>query len=145
MPLLISFNTGMRRGEVCGLEWDTVNFAEGAIMVKQQMIHHPHRKWELATPKTKNSYYSIEIGAELLQILRDQRKRQSENRLKYGKYYTESNFVCTHENGANYKQIQVRLGHSRIATTMDTYAHATREKQRETANFFDSIFSKAKG
>jgi len=185
MPLLISFNTGMRRGEVCGLEWDAIDFTEGAIMVKQQMIQHPHGKWELATPKTKNSYRSIEIGAELLQILRDQRKRQSENRLKYGKYYTESNFVCTHENGkpvtpnsvhyeaekvakqvdfpfnfhslrhthatlllengADYKQIQVRLGHSRIATTMDTYAHATREKQRETANIFDSIFSKAKG
>lgn len=181
MPLMISFNTGMRRGEVAGLEWDAVDFDERRILVKQQMIQHEKGRWELATPKTKKSYRSIEIGDQLVRILREQRHRQSENRLKYGKYYTDTNFVCTHENGkpctpnsikyeadkiskevsfpfnfhslrhthatillengADYKQIQARLGHSRIATTMDTYAHATREKQRETANIFDNIFS----
>lgn len=68
-------------------------------MVKQQMVQYPKGKWKLTTPKTKKSYRLIEIGDELVQILRDQRKRQSESRLKYGKYYTESNFIYTHENG----------------------------------------------
>lgn len=32
------------------------------------------------------------------------------------------------ENGANIKDVQTRLGHTRIATTMDTYAHVTKNE-----------------
>jgi len=63
MTLLISFNTGMRRGEVCGLEWDAVDFSEGAIMVKQQMIQYPQGKWKIATPKTKKAIVQLRLAA----------------------------------------------------------------------------------
>lgn len=43
------------------------------------------------------------------------------------------------ENGANIKDVQERLGHSNLATTMDTYAHVTNKMQTETADLFDKI------
>ncbi|EGP5177133.1 integrase [Enterococcus faecium] len=32
---------------------------------------------------------------------------------------------------ANPKEIQARVGHSRLATTMDTYAHVTKKMKKD--------------
>lgn len=43
------------------------------------------------------------------------------------------------ENGANFKDIQKRLGHSKLATTMDTYSHVTKKMKNQTVNIFENI------
>ncbi|EGT4600766.1 site-specific integrase [Clostridioides difficile] len=43
------------------------------------------------------------------------------------------------EAGANIKDIQKRLGHNKIATTMDTYSHVTNKMKTETVNIFEGI------
>ncbi|WP_057740978.1 site-specific integrase [Limosilactobacillus secaliphilus] len=43
------------------------------------------------------------------------------------------------EAGATPKEVQVRLGHSKIETTMNTYIHITSSKKKETADLFESI------
>ena len=43
------------------------------------------------------------------------------------------------ENGANIKDIQKRLGHSKLATTMDTYSHVTDKMKNNTVNIFEKI------
>ncbi len=47
------------------------------------------------------------------------------------------------ENGAKPKEIQARLGHPRIATTMDTYAHVTIKLKKETADILEQMLSDA--
>ncbi|MEY8514219.1 tyrosine-type recombinase/integrase [Lactococcus taiwanensis] len=44
------------------------------------------------------------------------------------------------QSGAKYKDIQHRLGHASISTTMDTYSHLSDKKAKEIANLID--FSK---
>lgn len=46
------------------------------------------------------------------------------------------------EAGAGYKEIQERLGHSKIDVTMDTYAHVTKEMAKSTADLMDKISAK---
>jgi len=41
------------------------------------------------------------------------------------------------ENGANMKDVQERLGHSRLATTMDTYTHLTEKMSKDTVDIFE--------
>lgn len=41
------------------------------------------------------------------------------------------------EAGANMKDVQNRLGHSRLSTTMDTYAHVTPKMRNETVDIFE--------
>lgn len=179
IPCQIAFHTGMRAGEVCGLTWDCVDLKEKVIKVEKTLIGKGKGIWELASPKTKSSYRTIAIGDTLVNILKKHKKSQIENKLRYGKYYKDSNFVCTKENGelvttdslkylskavnyelginfnfhsfrhthatmlleagANIKDIQERLGHSRIATTIDTYSHVTKKMKLDTVNILESI------
>lgn len=43
------------------------------------------------------------------------------------------------ENGAKSKEIQARLGHSRISTTLDTYSHITEKMKKETVDIFEKM------
>ena len=42
-------------------------------------------------------------------------------------------------NGASMKEVQDRLGHSKITTTMDVYAHTTKQTRKKTADLFDMV------
>ncbi|GAX02973.1 integrase [Secundilactobacillus pentosiphilus] len=179
IPLEIVFNTGLRRGEVCGLEWNVVGLNEHTIEVKQAMQQEPQGQYSITTPKSAASYRTILVGQSLVDVLKKHRKQQMVNKMRYGKFYVDSNFVCTKENGqpvtpnaikyscnrvskqlgfpfnfhslrhthatmllendANIKEIQERLGHSRIATTMDTYSHVTRKMKQETVDIFENM------
>ena len=43
------------------------------------------------------------------------------------------------QNGGNIKDIQYRLGHSSIKTTLDTYTHSTDESSNQTVELFEKI------
>lgn len=45
------------------------------------------------------------------------------------------------ENGANMKDVQLRLGHTRLATTMDTYTHATDKMAEQSVEIFENAVS----
>ncbi|ASY50454.1 tyrosine-type recombinase/integrase [Clostridium perfringens] len=181
IPLQIAFNTGLRGGEVCALTWDDINFDSKTLSVNHTLVEKGRGQVELGTPKTNSSYRTISIGETLVKILKDHKIKQKENKLKYGEFYTNSNFICTKENGqllntsslkylsrivnyelgipfnfhalrhthatmlleggANIKDIQKRLGHSRLSTTMDTYSHVTEKIQSETVDILEKIIA----
>ncbi len=182
IPLQIAFHTGMRGGEVTALQWDDIDLNSKTIKVQHTLINKGKGIFELGTPKTKSSNRTITIGNTLINILKKHNLFQKENKLKYGEYYNNSNFVCTKENGehittdslkylsrvvnyelginfnfhslrhthatmlleagANNKDIQERLGHSKLATTMDTYSHVTDKMKNDTVNILENIIIK---
>ncbi len=99
IPLQIAFHTGMRGGEVTALTWDNIDLNNNTITVEYTLISKGKGVFELGSPKTKSSYRTIEIGNTLSSILKKHKLAQKENKLHYGIYYTNSNFVCTKENG----------------------------------------------
>ena len=42
------------------------------------------------------------------------------------------------------KDVQVRLGHSKLSTTMDIYTHTTESMSLETVNIFEKFYKKTK-
>lgn len=207
LPLMIGYYTGFRIGETFGLTWDDIDFENKTILINKAMYYNDETKsWYLGTPKTKTSTRTIQIGDTLLSILKKAKKQQSENRLKYGTYYTNTfeseelienkkyrrlyflpsnitttykkvNLVCvrengtaitsgsfkyvskivnyelgidfsyhslrhTHatiliENGAEIKDVQVRLGHSDIDTTYNLYVHHTPKMSNNSVQIFE--------
>lgn len=64
------------------------------------------------------------------------------------KYITPHGFRHTHcsllfESGASLKEVQVRLGHTDIKTTMDIYAHVSKRQTEETASRFADFMKEA--
>lgn len=100
MPLQIAFATGMRASEVTGLTWDDINLKDKTISVNKILIQDRNKDWIFSTPKTKSSIRVITIGDSLVNLLKNWYNTQSENKIKYGLYYTNNEFVCTKEDGS---------------------------------------------
>ncbi len=67
--------TGMRRGELCGLRWQDVDFDAGTVRVEQQALPTPGGV-TFGSPKSKRSRRTVSIDAETVEGLRDHRARQ---------------------------------------------------------------------
>lgn len=98
IPMMIAYYTDMRRGEICALEWKNVDLIEQTIDVEAGMIIKEGKN-VVTTPKTSASFRTIPIGNVLTDILKKHRKSQMENKLRYGKFYHDNNYVCTKESG----------------------------------------------
>ena len=203
IPLIIGYHTGMRISEVFALTWDDINLNCAEIHVNKQIVKIKNdgekAKWCFGPPKTKSSVRTIKIGESLVKILKKEKARQNENRLRYGEYYTsyslnqidekihefipnnngDVKLVCvdengqfvttdsfkycsrvihhelkiefdfhslrhTHatilvENGADIKNVQKRLGHEKIETTLQTYVHDTEEMAERSVDIFEQV------
>ncbi|MED2649246.1 site-specific integrase [Bacillus thuringiensis] len=107
IPFQLGMHTGIRVGEMCGLEWRHVDLDKKTIEIEQQMIRQKDESigkyyWTLGPPKSKSGYRIIAIGNTLVEILKKEKLRQKQNTLKYGEFYIKSDlgdFVCKKDNG----------------------------------------------
>lgn len=74
------------------------SFEDQTVTVERTMLQDKFGV-KLGTPKTAASYRTIAIDDIFVNELKAMKRRQSENKLRHGKYYYDSNFVCTKENG----------------------------------------------
>ena len=69
---LLALNLGLRLGEVCGLKWSDINFAERLLYVNRTAIRVKcgnHTRLTVQTPKTESAAREIPIPGELLSLL----------------------------------------------------------------------------
>jgi integrase len=83
MPVILAASTGMRRGEVLGLQWKDVDLDAGTIRVTQ-VVELTKAGIALKAPKTDRSRRTITLPARLVQELRVHRREQAEARLRLG-------------------------------------------------------------
>ncbi|BEP28780.1 tyrosine-type recombinase/integrase [Helicovermis profundi] len=98
---------GLRRGELSGIEWCNINFDESTISIKNNLIYS-HGKTYLTTPKTNDSERVLYISKDLCKLLKEHKKIQLLNKLKYGSHYIKNfyndqqfDFIMTWEKGNN--------------------------------------------
>ena len=70
----IDLVTGLRRGELLGLKWDDIDLKNGVLHVRRQVMRQEGKMVE-APLKTKNSYRSIAIPADAVEVLKMQRDK----------------------------------------------------------------------
>jgi len=65
----LAFQTGMRRGELIGLQWQDVNWVKGTIRVQRQVYKPAGLPFRFQEPKTERGRRSIRLGVELIEAL----------------------------------------------------------------------------
>jgi integrase len=95
---LLMATTGMRRGEVLGLRWADVDLDGGRISIVQTHVL-VDRLVVVSEPKTAKGRRSIALDPTTVSALRQYRRLQREERLRYGELWTDVGLVATHEDG----------------------------------------------
>ncbi len=101
-PLLkITAIYGLRRSEVLGLQWDSIDFDVGMVTIRHTVSKVTKA---VAKDKTKNasSYRSFPLTEEARRIFQEAKAKEQENRRLFGRQYQENNYVFKWDNGKPY-------------------------------------------
>ncbi|MGH8873896.1 MAG: tyrosine-type recombinase/integrase [Acidimicrobiia bacterium] len=125
--------TGMRRGEVCGLRWSDVDLDGARLSVRETRVLVDGRP-ERSQPKRDASRRSVELDPETVAALREWRRHQLEERLRWGEAWADTGFVFTREDGSplrpdwltkRFARLSVQAGLSRLTPHGLRHTHGT--------------------
>ena len=91
--------TGLRREELCGLEWKDINFSNSVITVNRASIYIPKEGVISDTTKNDTSQRSIKAPAAAIQMLKDYKEWQNEQSAKVGDRWQNSDRLFTTAEG----------------------------------------------
>ncbi len=165
--LLLEFSTGLRRGEICALQWDDLNFKTGALRVERQ-VHRVKGELVISQPKTKASNRSVILPTPVLNVLKEYKKAvvsrwifpspvnvdaprdpaAVRKRLQTVLERADCKKIRFHdlrhtfstvslEHGMDVKTLSTIIGHVSSSTTLNVYAHVTDEMRRTAAAKID--------
>ncbi len=161
--------TGMRRGEALALTWDDINVDDMTIRVSKTISQGQSGPYLSETPKTEKSNRTILIDRETMELIQSL-DRTSEfifpntkgsfcalsqpvrkiHAVVDGtdlKYISPHGFRHTHcsilfSAGVSIPEVQDRLGHTDVKTTIDVYNHVyQQDKKHALDRFIDYIDS----
>jgi integrase len=89
---------GPRRGEVCGLRWDDVDFQGQAIRVSHTRVIVGGQPRD-SLPKTSAGRRSVPVDGLLISLLRTHRARQAAEKLSAGPAYEDHGWLLADELG----------------------------------------------
>lgn len=91
--------TGMRRGEMLGLEWDDLNLEKGTLRINKTIQYLPDRGIFEDDTKNQSSNRVIKLSRSAINVLKAQKRWQTEQRLKMGDCWEGSPKIFTNETG----------------------------------------------
>ena len=164
--LALFLYTGLRRGEVLGLQWENINWKRRMIFVEQAVTFHNNQPI-IGNPKSEAGKRSIPLDERLVNILCPHRQI---NGFVIGdglRPVTERTFIRTWQrigrtinlhdatphvfrhtyltisasSGLDIKTLQAIAGHADIQMTMNCYVHKREEKIIEANDLISGSFT----
>lgn len=160
---MLDIATGMRRGELLGLQWDDFNEKTGELHIQRQ-VSKAKGKLIISKPKTKTSIRTIVLPRSVVNMLLEYRNTVDSKWLfpspvkkdlprdphsVYGRMqkilkHADCKRVRFHDlrhtfatmalaHGMDIKTLSATIGHISSATTLDIYSHVTNEMQIRSA------------
>ena len=171
--LLLELSTGLRRGEICALQWDDLNFRTGELRVERQ-VHRARGELVVSPPKTKAANRSVILPSPVLNILKEYKETVASKWMfpspvkegsprdpaavrkklqtvleragcKKVRFHDLRHTFSTValEHGMDVKTLSTVIGHVSSSTTLNIYAHVTDEMRRTAAVKIDQGIGKA--
>lgn len=78
--LRLLIDTGMRRGECCGLRWKDIDFEADTITISRNLCYTPQKGVYLDTPKSGRTR-TVDVDPEIINMLRELRADQASHAL----------------------------------------------------------------
>lgn len=97
--ILLTIFTGLRRGEVLGLEWPDVNFKNFSVTVRQASQYFSSIGVYTKDPKTESSNRVISIPESIIKLLKEYKRKQLQQRLKLGDKWINTNRLFVQYDG----------------------------------------------
>lgn len=96
----IALFTGMREGELLGLNWDSVDMSRGILTVRQQLCKEKKKggKYYISSPKNGKKR-TLALAPSVIRLFRYQKLKQNEKRIKAGELWEETGLVFTNPTG----------------------------------------------
>ena len=102
-PLLkITAIYGLRRSEVLGLKWDSINFEAGTVTIRHT-VSGVTKAVEKDKTKNTSSYRSFPLTEEARQIFLAAKEAEEENRRLFRRQYQDNSYVFKWDDGTPYR------------------------------------------
>lgn len=102
-PLIyITVLFGLRRSEVLGLQWDSIDFEREIITIKHTVVRYTDII-EKDKTKSEASFRSYPLTDEVANILLHLKENEMYNRSVFGNEYIENNYIFKWDNGKIYE------------------------------------------
>jgi integrase len=90
--------TGCRRGELCGLAWDDIDFDKGTVTIARSVEQVRNAPLRLKSTKSGGIRY-IGLDDFALETLAEHRQQQEQDKRNFGSAYQDSGLVFAQPNG----------------------------------------------
>lgn len=148
---LLPLMAGLRRGEVCGLMWEDVDFRKGMLHIRRQKIWLEDGSAILTPPKSEAGIKDVPIADALREALRARRQlagpvtdltaRGVAEAIQRAAQRAGVSWIGTHglrhtfatnaiRSGGDMRSLQMVLGHADYSTTANVYTHPDEEMTR---------------
>lgn len=104
---------GLRREEICGLRWSSVDFRERKIHIREARTAAGANVVQKGT-KNRSSSRTLYMTDEMREVLRQEQARQMKARRELGEQYEDSGFVSVNRWGQAHSPNLVSLAFKRV-------------------------------
>lgn len=98
--------TGCRRGEVCGLTWDKVNFEKSAVLINASLALNLDNGYELGPTKTRNARV-VPLPEYAISLLKKHKAKQAERQWMLGDLWEGGDWVFEGRTGGALRPVSV--------------------------------------
>jgi integrase len=110
---IVALATGLRRGELLGLRWRDVDVERRTLSIRQT-VGLVGTTILAGQPKTRSGRRTIPVPADVIEALREHRRRQNERRLALGPIWQDHDLVFAAANGNPINPDNLRRDYARL-------------------------------
>lgn len=99
VAIILTIFTGVRLGELMGLEWDDINFREGIVSINRSSQYLADKGVFTKTPKTDSSIRDVAIPDFVVSLLEEYKCWYDEQKYQYGELWVDSNRLFVQADG----------------------------------------------